>query len=260
VWKGLGEVVDGELIALHRRLPPGCVFSGCTAARLFGLDVDAASVEITRPPRVSVRARPGLSVVAASLRPSDVTMLGPLPVTTPLRTCFDLARRLPLVEAVAALDSALHRGIVTLHGLRDYIGGVSRVKAVPQARRAVDLAEPGAESPMETRLRMILVLGGLPRPCVQFELYDATGRLLAVPDLCYPEVKLAIEYDGANHRDRLVADNRRQNGMQRAGYSLLRYTAPDVFHRPQTVLAEVRSELAARKDPLRNRARGSLSG
>ena len=110
---------------------------------------------------------------------------------------------------------------------------------------------------METRLRMILVLGGLPRPAVQVELRDGTGRFLARPDLLYPGARLAIEYDGSNHRDRLVADNRRQNRLQRAGYTLLRYTAPDVFDRPGAVLAEVRGELNAR---FRNPPRGSPSG
>jgi hypothetical protein len=96
---------------------------------------------------------------------------------------------------------------------------------------------------METRLRMILVLGGLPRPCIQAELRDAGGEFLARPDLLYPEARLAIEYDVANHRNRLVADNRRQNRLQRAGYSTLPYTAPDVSERPHAVLAEVAAEL-----------------
>jgi very-short-patch-repair endonuclease len=109
---------------------------------------------------------------------------------------------------------------------------------------------------METRLRMILVLGGLPRPRVQVELRDASGGFLARPDLLYPEARLAIEYDGSNHRNRLVADNRRQNRLQRAGYSMLRYTGPDVSDRPQAVVAEVAAELARLRTP----ARGSPSG
>jgi very-short-patch-repair endonuclease len=244
VWTGLKEVENGELVALGRRLPPGCVFSGRTAARLLGVDIDAgSSIEITTPPGASVRARSGLTVTAAALHPSEVTTRASLPVTAPLRTCFDLARRLPLVEGVAVLDSALYRKLVSPHGLRDYVSGVSGRKGVPQARRAVEFVELDVESPMETRLRMLLVLGGLPRPRVQVELRDAAGRFLARPDLLYPQARLAIEYDGSNHRSRLVADNRRQNRLQRAGYRLLRYTGPDVFDRPDAILAEVRAEL-----------------
>jgi len=255
-WSGLEATENDALVALHRRLPRGCVFSGRTAARLHGIDIDgAAAVEVTAPSAVSVRPRPGFAVVTARLDGSEVTAIDALPVTTPLRTCFDLACRLPLVEGVATLDSAIYRGLVSLRDLRDYVGGITGRKGVPQARRALELVEQDVESPMETRLRMILVLGGLPRPRVQVELRDAAGGFLARPDLLYPEARLAIEYDGSNHRNRLVADNRRQNRLQRAGYSMLRYTGPDVFDRPQAVLAEVRTELV-RLSP----ARASPSG
>ena len=244
LWAGIDVDLHSELVALHYRLPRGCVFSGLTAARLHGMDTDGSTpVEVTVPLGVPVRARPGIRVHTAALHPTVVTTCGPLPVTTPLRTCFDLARSLPLVDAVAALDSALHRKLVTLEELREYVGRSSRVRGLPQARRVIELVEPDVESPMESRLRMILVLGGLPRPQVQVDLHDASGRFLARPDLVYPRARLAIEYDGENHRDRLAADNRRQNGLQRAGYTLLRYTASDVFGRAAAILDEVRGQL-----------------
>lgn len=247
VWAGLELAPRSELAALHCRLPQGCVFSGSTAARLHGIDTDGNdAVEVTVPLGVSVRARTDLRVHAAALDSSEVTTCGSLPVTTPLRTCFDLARRLPLVEAVAALDRALHRKLVSLPQLREYVDRSSRLLGLPQARRVLELVEPDAESPMESRLRMILVLGGLPRPEVQVELRDAHGAFLARPDLLYPAARLAIEYDGATHRDNLVADNRRQNRLQRAGYRLLRYTSPDVYNRPQEIVQEVRAQLRAR--------------
>jgi Protein of unknown function (DUF559) len=243
VWAGLEADPLGPLSALHARLPSGCVFSGLTAARLHGIVDDASAIELTIPRGSSVHARAGLRLRAAALDPCDVSAYGPLPVTTPLRTCFDLARSLPLVEAVAALDRALYRGCVALPGFQDYVAGSRGFPGIAQARRVVELVEPGVESPMESRLRMILVLGGLPRPQVQVELHDARGRFLARPDLLYPRARLAIEYDGENHRDRLVADNRRQNKLQRAGYTLLRYTASDVYGRPSAILEEVRAQL-----------------
>ena len=159
VWAGIELDPHSELLALHCRLPPGCVFSGLTAARLHGMDTDGSlAVEVTVPTGVSVRARWGFRVQTAALDPTALTMRGPLPVTTPLRTCFDLARSVPLVDAVVALDSALHRKLVTLHELREYVGRSSRVRGLPQARRVIELVEPDVESPMESRLRMILVL------------------------------------------------------------------------------------------------------
>jgi len=61
--------------------------------------------------------------------------------------------------------------------------------------------------------------------------------------LFYPRARLAIEYDGETHRDRLAEDDRRQNRLQRAGYRLLRYTASDVYGRADEILAEVRGQL-----------------
>lgn len=243
-WTGLELDPKSELVALHSRLPPACVFSGPTAARLHGIDADGSTAaEVTVPPGVSVRARADLRVHTAALDSSDVTTCGPLPVTTPLRTCLDLARRLPLVDAVVALDRALHLKLVGRAELRDYVDRTSRLSGLPQARRVIELVEPDAESPMESRLRMILVLGGLPPPRVQVELRDINGNFLARPDLLYATARLAIEYDGATHRENLVADNRRQNRLHRAGYQLLRYTGPDVYNRPQEILEEVRAQL-----------------
>jgi hypothetical protein len=124
---------------------------------------------------------------------------------------------------------------------------MERVRGVPAARRAVDLVQEQVESPMESRLRLVLVLGGLPRPAVQVEFRDAAGSFLGRRDLLYPAGRLAIEYDGATHRERMVADHRRQNPLQSAGYLLLRYTATDVYHRPDVIVDQVRGQLAARR-------------
>ena len=96
---------------------------------------------------------------------------------------------------------------------------------------------------METRLRMLLVLNGLPRPGVQVPIRDEKGGFVGRPDLYYPEHRLGLEYDGETHRTSLVADNQRQNRLQVAGISLLRFTASDVLRRPDSVLAQVRDML-----------------
>jgi very-short-patch-repair endonuclease len=73
----------------------------------------------------------------------------------------------------------------------------------------------------------------------------AEARFLGRPDLLYPNEGLAIEYDGGNHRDRLVDDNRRQNRLVSAGLRFLRFTAVDVFSTPDSVAIQVRNALAA---------------
>jgi very-short-patch-repair endonuclease len=97
---------------------------------------------------------------------------------------------------------------------------------------------------METRLRLLLVLAGLPHPRSQVSLRDDFGLFLARPDLYYPDARLAIEYDGATHRDCLAADNRRQNRLVDAGYRLLRFTAADVLSAPDSTVALVRRALS----------------
>ncbi len=82
-------------------------------------------------------------------------------------------------------------------------------------RRALELADPASESVMETQLRLLLVLSGLPRLRTQVSLFDETGAFIARPDLYYPDKRLALEHDGVSHRDNLAADNRRQNRLAR---------------------------------------------
>ena len=64
--------------------------------------------------------------------------------------------------------------------------------------------------------------------------------------MLYRRQRLAIEYDGGTHRERMVEDNRRQNGLVGAGYRLLRFTAADVYGAPDTVSMQVRHALVKR--------------
>jgi very-short-patch-repair endonuclease len=74
-------------------------------------------------------------------------------------------------------------------------------------------------------------------------LHDRQGHFIGRPDLYYPDHRLAIEYDGGIHRDRLAEDNRRQNRLLSDGIRLLRFTAGDIFQTPEAVVAQVRSSL-----------------
>jgi very-short-patch-repair endonuclease len=156
---------------------------------------------------------------------------------------FDLARRQPLTEAVVAVDMALHQRLVDLAELRTYVAASPVCRGIAQARRVTELAQAASESPMESRLRLVLVQAGLPCPEVQVPLHDVDGRFIGRPDLYYPAHRLAIEFDGGPHRDTLVEDNRRQNRLLNAGCRLLRFTAADVYKAPDAILAQVRAAL-----------------
>jgi very-short-patch-repair endonuclease len=215
-WVGLPEDSFQLLQAWHRRLP-GAAFAGFSAAWLYRLDVDPCHpIEVLVPTNSGVRSRMNLVVHRGDL--SEVATVRGLRATTVERTFRDLRRRLAPVEYLVLADAALRLGL----------------------GRFDELAEP-AESPMETRLRWYLLQAGLPRPQVQTELRNEEGRFVGRADLYYPSARLVIEYDGQNHRDRLVEDNRRQNALVGAGFKLLRFTAGD---RPESITSQVRKALA----------------
>ena len=229
-----------KLLAISRRMPVKYAFSGLTAAWVLGLDNTLDDpVEVTVPRDVPVRARAGVRLRRAALPESDVIVRNGLRATSAMRTVCDLGSRADLVESVVAVDMALHAGMVELSQLASHVATHAGAKGIKRLRRAIGLAEPRSASPMETRLRMLLRRGRLPRPLPQVELFDRKGTFLGRVDLYYPDRRLAIEYDGADHKDRLDADLRRQNALQNAGYHLLRFTAADLRN-PKAVIAEVR--------------------
>ena len=168
-----------------------------------------------------------------------------MPATSITRTLRDACLRLSLVEAVVVADMALRMRLTTAAALSQSVDKSSGAQGVRKLRKVMELAEPAAESPMETRLRMLLVLGGLPRPEAQVVIRDGWHRFVGRPDLYYREQRLGIEYDGGIHRDKLAEDDRRQNRLLEAGVRLLRFTAGDVFNTPDVVLSQVRNALAA---------------
>lgn len=245
-WVGLKESPHLMLTALARRLPRGAAFSGRTAAWLHGLDLAPCDpIEVTIPETIGSGRRAGAFVRRAALAGEEILLRRGLPVTSALRTVVDLGGRNPLTEGVVAADMFLHAGLVTIAELRDYVANHPGAAGIARLRRVADLSEPKAESAMETRLRVLLVLAGLPRPEAQVSIRDDQGRFLGRPDLLYRLERLAIEYDGGNHRDRLVDDNRRQNGLIGAGLRVLRFSAADVYGAPDSVVMQVRRGLVA---------------
>jgi hypothetical protein len=232
-----------RLRAISLRLPAEAAFSGRSAGWFHGLDLDPCDpIEVTVPAGHPVAHRSGVLFHKARLNPWEVARIDLLRVTSRLRTVGDLGGGPDLVESVVALDMALHAGLVTSAELEE-LAGRATGKGSARLRRAAALAEPAAESPMETRLRLMLILSGLPRPAAQVPLLDGAGELLGRPDLYYAEQRLCIEYDGGTHRLSLVEDDQRQNRLVGAGYTLLRFTVADMSN-PRRIVALVRGALA----------------
>jgi acetolactate synthase regulatory subunit len=246
IWVKVAQSPSGQLAAIRRRLPPEAVFAGKTAAWLHGLDVSPCDPVTAIVPRAcGVSARAGVTILRRALDAGDVVDRRGMRVTSIARTLADLASELSQVEAVVVADMALHARLLNLDQLWEWATARPR-RGVARLRRLAELAEPASESRMETRLRMLLVGAGLPRPEAQVDLHDERGRFVGRADLFYRAARLAIEYDGGTHRHSLVEDDRRQNLMLQAGIALLRFTAPDL-RRPAAVVAQVGSALGHRQ-------------
>ncbi|GAA3756303.1 hypothetical protein GCM10022225_46730 [Plantactinospora mayteni] len=229
--------------AVALTLPPGGAVGGLSAAYLWGVDLLARNAPVTAlvPGATRPRPRPRVRCTLARLPAEDVTRFGGLPVSTPLRTAFDLGRTLPRTEAVVAVDALLNRRVVKPAALTDYLAARPGWPGVLLLREVLGLAEPLSESPMETRLRLLLVDAGLPVPIAQHDVYDARGRFVGRVDLAYPRLRIALEYEGDHHRERahFRQDVARLNDLRAAGWVVLRFTADDVLRHPARLVAQV---------------------
>ena len=232
-------------------LPTGAAVSGASAAHVLGAYVvaDDVAVEVTVPRERRMSAQSGVVVRYSQLSARDVVRRSGISATSPVRTAFDMARRTSLDDAVVAVDALLRFGGLRPDAIAAYASDGRR--GWPGVGRVADvlaLAAVGAESPMETRLRLALTRGGLPAPVLQYRVRDAAGRPIARLDLAYVEARLGIEYDGEHHWEPAAVrqDLRRQNALRALGWSLLRFTADDVVHQSAQLVAQVRAAAVSR--------------
>ncbi len=233
------------------------VVAGSAAAALHGaawVDADA-SIELVGK---SSRPQRGVVVRDETLESDEITWVRRLPVTTVVRTAFDLGRHLPRGEAVARLDALMR---VTTFSIADVNVLAQRHKGARGLRNlgaALSLVDGGAESPKETWLRLLLLDAGLPKPESQIPLLRG-GRLVAVFDLGWDEYKVAAEYDGDYHRSdrrRFVKDIDKIGIAEDQGWIVIRVVAE---HRPRAIVSRVYGALTRRGWRPDRRQRAALS-
>jgi hypothetical protein len=246
VWREVALSHRDRCFAVGLYLDGRGAVSGRDAATMWGADVLVlrARIEVTVPRETRLRAPRGLTVVRSPLPAADIASSAGTPVTTPSRTAFDLARRLPLIEAVVCVDAMLAARLVTVDDLRRSARPRTGWTGLPRLRKVLLLCDAGAESPQETRLRLILVAGGLPVPVTQYEVRTTSGLFVARLDMAYPKSRLGIEYEGDHHRGRgaFQHDLRRVNNLRACGWTVLRFGARDL-REPKRVVATVRAAL-----------------
>jgi very-short-patch-repair endonuclease len=232
--------------AVGRLLLPGAVLSGRSAAVLWGVPLAGPddAVECTLGAGRRAGTVQGVRVTRRRLPDEDVVRRDGVLVTSPLRTALDLARIEPADEAVVCLDQFLHSRLVTLAELRAAAAATTG-PGCRRIRRAAERADGLAQSPQETRLRLLLHRSALPRPAAQFQVRDARGFVAKV-DFGWPEHKIALEYDGVWHGEaqQVGKDRRRLNRLTEAGWTVIFVTAADLRD-PVGLVARIAAALKA---------------
>jgi hypothetical protein len=166
-------------------------------------------------------------------------------VTNAVRTLADLAAQHSLVDLVVMADCALRFGHCALAELIEFAEAVHGARGIRTFRRMTTLADGRSDSPMETLLRLSIVLPGLPPPTPQAILRDADGGWLAQVDLLGADGRNVFEYDGAEHDKpgRHASDVSRWRTLRKAGFVVYPYTARELFLRPYQVPFDYREAL-----------------
>jgi len=173
--------------------------------------------------------------------PPETTFVRGLRVTTTVQTTLDLAEELDLVDLVVLADS-FARYDEDFPAKFTAAAMACRTRGAKRARRAAALTRTGVESPHETRLRLLMVLAGLPEPVVNLELHDDEGRVRYRIDLSYPEFGVAIEYDGRHHiarEDQWQGDLLRREDVEGDHWRFVVVVATDLFVTPERTLQRI---------------------
>jgi very-short-patch-repair endonuclease len=242
---------DVELTARIRAqaawLSSGATLVGVSAAAMLGtkwLNPEAPA-EIIRADRHS---QAGMVVRSWKVADGETCRVRGIECTTPARTAFDLGRRHRDDMAVVVVDAVLSATGVTAEDVARTAAAHPGMRGVATLRSVLGLVDGGAESPQETRLRLVLVRAGLPRPETQI----AFPQLRIRADMGWREWQVIVEYDGVQH----WSDARQRSWdidrialLEEAGWAVVRVSA-DMMRRPDVIVARVRAKLRAAGCPV----------
>lgn len=230
--------------------PPSAYLSHASAARVKQLPIPTLPDEhVTVEEKGHRRDRPGIrchyrvggrSVAWAGTRVSDHG-----------QNFVELAELLPLVELVVVGDDMVRRGWLTVDDLMKQCAE-STLPGAALARRAASYVRPGVDSPMETRLRMLIVLAGLPEPLVNHTLRDVDGDPVRRYDLCYLVSRTIVEYDGRQHiarEEQWESDLDRREAIDDDGWRILVIIAKGIYVHPERTLQRIHRVLLQRGEP-----------
>lgn len=228
-------------------------FSHTSAALLHGMPLPArlrsAPVHLASPTLGSRMRRPG--IVGHRLK-AEVVQVEGVPVESPLDTIVHLATLLSVSELVIVVDWALQprNGLsVSKASLVERLEHFKGARGLGRLRAAIAIARVGAESPKETELRMLVSHHGFPAPALNLEVQDASGRFVARVDMAWPDLRIALEYDGEQHRldsSQYARDIERIAALEAEGWIVVRVTKEHLRRPLATVVPRLREAFARR--------------
>lgn len=258
-WRGV--LLDGDLpesLPLQIRaaamaVGPDLVACHSTAAALWGVDVHPPDVlHFLGPPQLVNRKRPGIQVHPSSLGCDDAVRVEGVWCTPAARTACDLVRLSPPIDGLAILDATLRRTRCTGEQLAVAAAAQAGLREVTRLRDLVPHADRRAESLMESRMRWRFIDGGLPAPDLQIRVgVDCRNRYL---DTGWAEQRVGAEYDGLEAHmtpEQLRDDRARHNWLTQQKWTLLHFTAVDVYRRWVPMVATVARALGLPPPPRR---------
>jgi Protein of unknown function (DUF559) len=179
------------------------------------------------------------------IRGREVTCVARIPVTTPARTAYDLGRLLARNDGLARLDALMRANPFSIEDVRVLTTAHRGARGLRQLRAALSLVDGGAASPKETWLRLLLIDSGLPGPTTQIPVHERR-QLIALLDMGWETYKVAVEYDGDQHRTnrrQYAKDHWRMRKLEAMGWIVIRVIAEDS---PEDTLRRVRAALRTR--------------
>ena len=190
----------------------------------------------------------GIRVHRDTLLTDEICRIRGIPVTTPARTAFDLARRDRLSVAVIRVDALANATNLKPVDIEPLVQRHRGARGIPQLRRVLGLMDGGAESPQETRTRLLLAAAGFPPPQTQIIVCDEHGYLIGRIDMGWTRWKVAVEYDGPQHWTdpaRHARDIDRLAELAAEGWTIIRVSRDLLRYRPEVFLARVRDAMNA---------------
>lgn len=248
IWQGIycrGEP-DDSLRLRGLDLTCGTMVATClgTAAAMHGFDTEEpADLHVLNPPGCRLRSADGLVVHRRDGAP--LVRVDGRRATSPAWTAVEVARSLRRPRALATLDAALRSGTCSRADIwRAAIEQAGR-RGIVAVRNLIALADPRAESPMESEARLAMLDGGLPTPELQYEVIDGNGELRRL-DFAWPEYRVAVEYDGMDWHsgpDAMKRDRRRQAALRDIDWVAMAIVFEDVRYRPWEFVARIDAQL-----------------